>query len=190
MFIKMSSENEKYDLMSLAEKHKKTIIIIGLVGMALIFFSGFFKSGEIDSNVETKITTEQYSRNLEENLKQIVSGIEGAGETKVLVTLENGKEIKYATEEKVNSESSKEKNSSDKTVTQESGDTEVKYIIIKDSNGREQALAITEFEPTVKGVVVVCSGGEVPLVQQRIISAVTTALNISSKKVYVTKLSN
>ena len=42
---------------------------------------------------------------------------------------------------------------------------------------------------TVKGVVVVCEGGDLPQVQQRIIEAVTTALNISSKRVCVTKSS-
>ena len=41
---------------------------------------------------------------------------------------------------------------------------------------------------SVKGVVVVCPGGEEPVVQQRIISAVTTALDISSKRVFVTRL--
>lgn len=40
-----------------------------------------------------------------------------------------------------------------------------------------------------EGVVVVCEGGDLPQVQQRIIEAVTTALNISSKRVCVTKSS-
>lgn len=47
---------------------------------------------------------------------------------------------------------------------------------------------MTELQPTVKGVVIVCEGGDQPLVQQRVTDAVTIALNISSKRVCVTKL--
>ena len=39
----------------------------------------------------------------------------------------------------------------------------------------------------VKGVVVVCQGGDNAAVSQRIVDAITTALNISSKRVCVTK---
>ena len=60
-------------------------------------------------------------------------------------------------------------------------------MTVKGPNGEEEALAITEVQPTVKGVVVVCSGGDDPEVQQRIINAVTTALNITTKRVCVTK---
>ena len=45
-----------------------------------------------------------------------------------------------------------------------------------------------QLEPTVKGVVVVCEGGDDIGVQQRVIDAVTVALDISSSKVCVTKL--
>lgn len=45
-----------------------------------------------------------------------------------------------------------------------------------------------EIEPTVRGVVVVCQGGENPVVVSRVIAAVTKSLNISSSKVCVTKL--
>ena len=52
--------------------------------------------------------------------------------------------------------------SGDKT----SGTSEVSYITVRDANGSERALAVTEVQPTVKGVVVVCPGGEEPVVQQ------------------------
>ena len=57
------------------------------------------------------------------------------------------------------------------------------------SDGKE-ALIKTQIEPKVKGVVIVCSGGEQALVQQRVIDAVTIALDIDSSKVCVTKLNS
>ena len=42
-------------------------------------------------------------------------------------------------------------------------------------------------EPKVRGVVVVCDGGDNPLVVSRVLDAVTKSLNISSDKVCITK---
>ena len=42
-------------------------------------------------------------------------------------------------------------------------------------------------EPKVRGVVIVCDGGDDPLVVSRVLDAVTKALNISSDKVCITK---
>lgn len=45
-----------------------------------------------------------------------------------------------------------------------------------------------EIEPVIRGVVVACDGGDDVIVTQRVLSAVTKALNISSAKVCITKL--
>ena len=47
-----------------------------------------------------------------------------------------------------------------------------------------------QIEPVIRGVVVACDGGENPVVVERVMSAVTKALNISTAKVCVTKLSS
>ena len=178
----MNEEKEKRGLFFKAPDRWKNLIIIGgLIGIALIFLSSYFPSGSGGSGSaeETldKISAQEYTSQLEVNLIQIISHIDGAGEAKVMITLETGVETKYAMQKSTES-------GGDKT----SGTSEVSYITVRDANGSERALAVTEVQPTVKGVVVVCPGGEEPVVQQRIISAVTTALDISSKRVFVTRL--
>ena len=42
-------------------------------------------------------------------------------------------------------------------------------------------------EPKVRGVVIVCDGGDDPVVAARVLEAVTKSLSISSDKVCVTK---
>lgn len=170
------------------DKLKNIIVISGLVGISLIFISSSLK-GEDKAvmKIDTKISSEQYSDKLQQSLETIVSSIKGAGKAKVLVTLENTTETIYATEEKKNKEASEDKSNGETTRKKESNDCEKKYITIKDSDGTEHALAVTELQPKIKGVIVVCSGGDDPLVQQRIVSAITTALNITSNRVCVTK---
>lgn len=171
--------------------YRKLIVISGVLGIFLIFISNLFKSGgEVPTKTtEAKANSEQYIDRLEQNLENIVSSIKGAGNAKVLVTLENGTETVYATEEKKNKEASEDKANGETTRKKESDDCEKKYITIKDSEGTEHALAVTEIQPRIKGVIIVCPGGDDPLVQQRVITAVTTALSIPSNRVCVTKSS-
>lgn len=171
------------------DKYKKIIIFAGLLGIALIFVSSFFKSDVKNTkNLTTvQVNTDDYARQLEDNLKNIVCAITGAGEAKVLVTLESSTQTVYATEQKKNKEATEDKSGEETSKRRESDDSETKYIKIKDENGAEKALSVTQLQPTVKGVVVVCKGGDNPKVQKKVIDAVKTALNITSKRVFVTK---
>ena len=56
---------------------------------------------------------------------------------------------------------------------------------MKSADGSQTALAVTELEPVVKGVVVVCPRGDELLIKQSVVEALTTALHISSARVCV-----
>lgn len=181
-FFQKIAENEKY---------MKIIIAVGIIGIILIFVSGYFKSSSSNTSTstvsQTAVSVEQYTKQLEISLTDIVNGIEGAGTAKVLVTLEKGTQYVYATEEKKSTQTTEDKSTSTTTKNQENNNDETRYIIVKDPNGGQKALAVTEVQPVVKGVVVVCEGGNNPTVQQHVIDAITTALNISSARVCVIK---
>ena len=73
-----------------------------------------------------------------------------------------------------------------------SGVGEAKIFLTMDNGGENVYLKNTDtktvsIEPKVRGVVVVCDGGDDPLVVSRVLDAVTKALNISSDKVCITK---
>jgi len=169
------------------EKGKRIIIFMGIIGMLLIVFSNFIPSEDNNTSDDTTSKKEsgfeQYEQQLELRLEKIVGSISGVGSLQVMVTLESGSQYNYVTEKK---------SSTDKTSAQnqesENENTETQTVILSDSQG-ERALVKSETAPSVKGVIIVCEGGDDPTVQQRVISAVTTALDISSKKVCVTKMS-
>lgn len=77
-------------------------------------------------------------------------------------------------------------------VSQISGVGEAKIFLTMDNDGENVYLKNTDtktvsIEPKVRGVVVVCEGGDDPLVVSRVLDAVTKSLNISSDKVCITK---
>lgn len=169
-------------------KGKKIIVLIGILGIALIFVSSFFRAEKKDSIKEMPTYgTQEYAVKLERNLTELVSSIKGAGESKVMVTLENTEQTVYATEERQNKEATEDKSDGQTSKKKESDGLEKRYITIKDSDGSEKALSVTQIQPTVKGVVVVCQGGDDPCVQKKVVDAIKTALNITAKRVYVTK---
>ena len=176
-----------------SEKGGKIILAVGILAIFCIFLSGYFSGGDGEKSSQAQpgeaqiLSADEYAAKLENKLTDIVGSIAGAGDCKVMVTLENGIQYVYAQEEKI-SENKTQDSTNSTTRTQESGDQQRTYLIVDGGSGK-QALVVTEVQPTIKGVVVVCQGGDIPAVQQRIINAVTTALAVNSTRVCVAPLS-
>lgn len=171
------------------DKIKKLVIALCIGGIALIFLSTFLggKASAGDSSSDSTLDTQsftnlsEYKTAIENDLSKIISKIEGVGSTEVFLTLDNSSENVYAVNQKQSSKSS----SSD--GGDESLDTE--YFSLRKSDGSETGMLLKVIEPDVRGVLVVCNGGDNSMIKERVLEAVTKALNISSARVCITKLS-
>ena len=63
---------------------------------------------------------------------------------------------------------------------------EEKYIIVDTSQG-ESGLAIKIIYPKIRGVAVVCSGGDDPIVNSRIKSLVSALFDIGSNRISIAR---
>lgn len=168
-------------LLNLKSKLKtpKALIIAGILGIALILFSSLFES-EPEEVAPVSFSVTDYKTALENDIEKLVCDITGSKNVTCLITLESS--VKYSYADTV------EKSTQDKTGEKDQSlDTEIKegYITVKTADGGEQALLITESMPEVRGVAIVCPGGDNEAVAEKIKNSVTAALNISSKKVYI-----
>lgn len=165
----------------------KWLIIIGLSGIVLIALSSVIGSDNTQKIKDTKAypSGEEYCDILEEKVKEIVESITGEKSPTVAVTLETGTQYLYAGDEKSKVVKTEE-NSGDKTSADNSEETEKGYIIVKDSSGDEKAVIVTEYMPEIRGVAIVCRGGKDATINEEIVNAVTSALGISPRKIYVT----
>lgn len=120
----------------------KAAVMIGFAAMALILLSSVIK---FDTS---GVSPEKYAAETESRLLGILGEIDGVGEAKIFLTMENSGENVYL------------KNTDTKTVS---------------------------IEPKVRGVVIVCDGGDDPIVTARVLEAVTKSLDINSDKVCITK---
>lgn len=165
-------------------QNPKLLIVLGIGGILLIFISSFFsgvdKKAENSAVSSADYTAEQYSEILEEDIKNIVSRITGDKNPTVVITLESGIRYSYASADETDISSS-----TGSTNDQSSESKKQSYITVKTADGGEQALVVTEIMPEVRGVAIICAGGNSEAIAEKIKNAVTAALNITSKRVYI-----
>lgn len=105
--------------------------------------------------------TDTYIADLEQRLENIISAINGVTDPRVLITLETSAEVFYASDDSVDSE---------------------KHVVVNDS-----LVPVKERLPTVKGVAVVCKGGDKPETKRKIIEMTSSLLGIPSNRIYVSE---
>lgn len=163
-------------------KSPKVLVSAGLIGIVLIFISSFFGASPDSEKADSQniFSADGYCLELENDIKKLVTEITGSKNVSVVVTLENSVSYSYA--------DTREETSSDKKgETSAATDTERKesYITVKTADGGEQALLVTENMPEIRGVAIVCEGGDNELINEKILNTVTAALNITKKRVYI-----
>ena len=167
-------------------KNKKWLLLAGVAVLVLFLLTTLFpeqKKVKTAEPVDAQQETLQYEEQLCERVRNLIERIEGVGALDVSVTLESSIEYVYVKEEK--SDTDVRTGESESVTTRASH--EEKLILVEDANGRKVALLQKTILPAVRGVVVVCEGGEDPLVVHAVTEAVKTALGIRSTQVFVTK---
>ena len=106
-----------------------------------------------------------YEKELEEKLREIISRIQGVGDVTVMLTIEGTETRIYASD-----------------TTESDTKTETETVVV----GSKEALLQAIKYPEVRGVLVVCTGGDKPSIQEKVVNAVSTVLDIPTSKVYVT----
>lgn len=160
-------------------KRAVLVLFIGLIGIILLIASELIpqKDSVKESDDRQAATSyEQYAENIEQKLSSLISQIDGVGTAQVMVTLECSDENVYAREQK----------SED---TGELTKYEDSYIIVKNTNGEEGVL-LKVTQPKIRGVAVVCTGGNSAQVRQSITDTVTAVLDISSARVNIAAMKN
>lgn len=156
----------------------KIVIFLGILGMILILCSELFegdkKTEKQSENLKASESYETYGKDIENRLKEMVEKIEGVGKAEVMVTIKGTEEYVYAQQEKVKN--------GEKDFSSEN-----EYVIIG-SNGEKQALLKKVINPEISGVAIICEGGDSNIVKERIYNAVSAMFDLSSQKIYVTKL--
>lgn len=170
--------------MELIEKIKsgktRAVAVLGVAGLLLIIISSVLpekKQSDQPAGELNNITSSgsvEYCRETEKKLEEFLEKIDGAGDVEVYLTVKGSEKYVYTAEEK-------------KVKSENKTEEEEKYVIVGGGSEREPLIETIE-APEITGAVIICTGGESPVVEERIYKAVSSALGISTGRIYVTKM--
>ena len=144
------------------------ILIVGLVLMILPTSNKTKTSTAVEEDTQQTISAS-------DALAEILAKIEGAGKVQVLLSIEQGEEILYQTDDDI---SQSLENTTSRTDT----------VIITDSDRNQSGLIKQKNPPKYQGAIVVCQGAESASVRLAIIKAVSDITGLRTDKISVLKM--
>lgn len=170
----MKNFTEKLKELSKKPLFLKAAAAAGVLAIILILISDTSKEGgKKDKTADISVGfayADAYSDNLKAELSEILTSIEGVGKSQVMLTISSAEEYVYAEE-----------------LKRGNAQAEKNFVII-DNGSQEEALIKKINNPQVSGVLIVCEGGDDPRVCEKIYKAVSTALDVSTSKIYVAEM--
>ena len=157
----MERSTPKQLINALWGKYKYPILVV-LVGLGLMLLPGK-KEPEPQEPAETV-----QSPDLEARLAAILAQIDGAGQVRVLLTEETGRENVYQTDTQTDTD-------------RRSEDT----VLVEDAARTETGLIRQMLEPTYRGAVILCQGADQPSVRLAIVEAVRCVTGLGADRISV-----
>ena len=175
-------------------KNKNYILLILLIlGIILMFSSTFLgsspKTAPSQSQPEliAETSTRSYEKELAGSLQGVLEQIEGISKAEVFINFDTSEESFFA---QVHEESSRETTESDSEGgTREINETTYRqdYVLLRDGNGSERPLLLSENKPRISGILVVAKGLESgPTLE--VIRAIQSLLNLPAHRIAVLPL--
>lgn len=137
---------------------KIAVIAAGVVGVILLLCGSFLGGGEAEEAAAEYTDVGFYTEYLEERIRRLCVSVSGVEEAEVFLTIDCSSEYVYG----------------------EGGD----YLILSGSEG-EKAVLLCEIYPKVRGIAVVCTGGDQPRIREVLVSLLSAALDLSSSKIEI-----
>lgn len=159
----------------LADEKKRVnlLLCVGVAGLLLLALSEWVPQKEEKAppaqTDETVVEQADYARQLEQQLEELIAQMDGAGRVQVMVTLRQGQEAIYATDQETSSQ----------------GDTSISHVLLGD-DGMIETIQM----PQVLGVAVVCEGGDTAAVQNRISTLVEALTGVGANHITVAKMAS
>lgn len=165
----------KFDLPSLIRymREKKSLwlaLAALLIGVVLILFGGSDASRAVSASLDSSVDPQsgEYEQRLEARVKELLERVSGVSDVTVMVTLDSLSEQVYAQ----NYRSSESDSSTD---------IDLEYV-----NGQNGLVPTKELSPSVRGIAVVCRGGDDAEVALKLTRLLSSLFGIPSSSVSVT----
>ena len=168
------------------------LLIIAICGVVLVMLPTGSKSKNKSNSVvkeekETEsiieISEDEYCNNLEKRLENILSGVKGVGNVKVMITFKSTSEKVVLKE--ISYDKSSENGGEGKANVRESYKEQEAVVFKEDSDGNTIPYVIKENVPEIEGIAVVAEGGDNKDIILKITNVVQALFGVSPHKISV-----
>ena len=145
------------------------------------------EAGGQQAQEEAELSEEQYREAMEARLTEVLSGMEGAGRVKVMITIKESRELVVEKEQPVSRSSTNENDSQggSRVVNQVQSEENTVY---RTDGAESEPYVIKTIPPQVEGVLVVAEGAGTGTVNRTIVEIVQALFGVESHKVKVVKM--
>jgi len=155
---------------SVISRYKFAFIVL-LVGLVLLLLP---ERNQRSTPIEYETVPTEQTISIEA-LSEILQTVDGAGEVRVLLSVANGEETIYQTNQ-------------DNRSTADENSTKIETVIVSDSSRKESGLVTQKNPPTYMGAIVVCQGADNPSVKFAIAQAVAKITGLGMDEICVLKM--
>lgn len=139
------------------------------------------------SEMEVPDSGEEYARQLEQQLREILTRMEGVGQVRVMITLKSSRELVVEKEQPYLRSSTTENDAQGGSRTVHQFETE-ENTVYRTSGSESEPYVIKTLPPQVEGVVVVAEGAGSGTVNRTIVELVQALFGVEAHKVKVVKM--
>ena len=159
----------------------KFAVLTVLIGVGLLLWPAGRRAAEAKTeNRGGSVLTETAERDLQEALEEILGSISGVGQVKVLLTVESDGETQLAQNTEISY--------SGNTASPEDYSRKSTTVLVDGGSGSgEEVVVVRRIQPTYRGALVVCQGGDRADVRLAVTSAVAAVTGLSTDRVTVAK---
>lgn len=150
-------------------KKNGPVVLVLLLGLTLMLWPQKKEAAPVSE------PQKEETEDLERRLEAILALVEGAGETKVLLSLETGEQTVFQADETASTQADRRET---KTTT----------VTVTDGSRQQQGLVRQVEAPIYRGAVVVCRGGDDPQVKLSVVEAVSGVTGLPSNQITVLKM--
>ena len=143
--------------LKMPDKSKMILILMVASGVLLLLLGGI-KSTEKPEESYGDVSF--YTEYLEERITSLCDSVDGVENAEVFLTLDCSSEYIY------------------------SQDSASDFLILSGSEG-EEAVLLQEIYPKVRGIAVVCSGGDLPRIRETLTELLTAALDLPAHRIRI-----
>lgn len=157
------------------KKYKYAVLVL-LLGIALMLlpFGKKEETTETEVQVET-LSDEAYAQALEQRLEDMLCQVSGAGQVRVMLTMQTGSRTEYQTDTQI---------SNSETQSQE----ERKTVILSEGSAYDKAAVSAVQYPRFQGALILCQGADQSTVRLSLVNAVAALTGLSSGQITVIKM--